>query len=80
LAASHVPRRCGHNDSSFHQFDQLIDLLGVVAPIGHGHHDDWRSCNVETEADGLGGSTPIGVERGLDPLIARRIRLDKRRG
>ena len=54
LAALHVARRGGDHHAPLDQVGEVVDLLGVVAAVGHGHDDDLGRGVVDAVAQRAG--------------------------
>ena len=69
LAAWHIPRCGGHRHAALDQADQVVDLPGVVTPVGHRHYRYRRGCGVDPEPDRVGRARAVGVDQAADPRL-----------
>ena len=61
---------------SLDQAHQVVDLLGIVTAVGHGHHDHVAVGSVDAVSDGLGrtGLDVIDQSRGSGSSVVRTSR------
>ena len=67
LAAGHVAGRGRDDDAALDEAGEVVDLLGVVAAVGHRDDDDGRRGVVDAEADRVGRARPVRVEQAAQP-------------
>ena len=62
--------------ASFDQTHQVVDLLGVVAAVRHGHHDHCVPSFGNAVPDRLGGPGAMSLTKTPDPIVNAGVLLD----
>ena len=80
LAAPRIARGRSNHDAALDEASELVDLLGVITTVRHGHDDDVGYRSVEAGPDRSCRAWTVGVDDETHTVVLLGVLLDPRDG